>query len=1151
MLDPQKLEQTTKLQQNASNPQNCVFVCASAGSGKTKILTDRVLRLLLNGISPNKILCLTFTKVAAFEMQHRIHKELSNWSILKEEELQQKIFNLTGINYAKTQILQARTLFNIILDDFEGIKINTIHSFCQNLMTKFPIESDIKPNFQIIDSQTEYNLLLEAKNKLLEAALTDKILAQKIELISANLNEQSFLEIIFELINKRTDLEITKDNFVNLENLNQFIFKILNIEDLNPDLVEELTKNPQKDPDFKQSDLENLANLAKNNEKSKDPQKGELILNYIKNPNNEAFNDYLSVFLTKKDEPQKRVLTKKTLDSLENSSEIIKKEQNRLLDLIEKLNSFHIANLTTNLLEIADEMLSIYANLKGKNNYLDYNDLITKTSKLLTNTANSDWIKYKLDGAIEHILVDESQDTNNNQWKIIKAISEDFFANQNEESEKKTIFVVGDDKQSIFNFQGAQPKIFGEALKYYQNQLQLINDNIHNISLNNSFRSLKNILKLVDDSFKDPQYKKAISPINLVNHSPIRTKGSGKVELWPIININNDKKAQKDDFSWKLSFDPEETHNSKEILAKIIAKKIKSWIKNKRILKSQNRPILAKDIMILLKNRTNNLGNLIVKNLQKEGIAVSGSDRIELVKNIIVQDFIALAKFLLFKEDDLNLAILLKSPLIGISEKLLFELCEEKNNKQISLYTALRNSQATLLKKQFIFLEEIREYYAQNSNQIYQLFLHILEVKDKKLAIINHFGKESKKIINQFLTLCLNFEENELSSLENFVTSLENFNLNVKLDINNDFDEVKITTIHSSKGLEANIVILADCAHDNKAKYGANNDKIIWLNRDDFKIPFWPAGKNNNLTKAIRENDKQVQYDEYLRLLYVAMTRAKDELYISGFGKNIADDCWYNIIKNGGFIGAKSQESGFKELLNLPDQDFLEDDRIFIIEDENEEEILEKSEEKSTKIQFEIPDFLNQKVKIERTQNIIYPSKLDKNSQNNTVNVKDEQINVSKQYNIGSIIHKILEIFSNKTPDKKELIEKYLENHHNYIKNEEKIKILRQTSNIFNNNKFNFLFEENSESEVPIMANLDGQIISGKIDKLIIKDNEILIIDYKSDKIKAEEIREKALKYQNQLNLYSKIIAKIYPNKKISSHIIWTYLGEMLEIIKK
>lgn len=1143
---PQHFAETVKLQQIASNPANSVFVSASAGSGKTKILTDRVLRLLLDGFNPSKILCLTYTKVAAFEMQNRIYKELSEWSILKDADLEKRIAALTGTHFSAQQMSKARSLFNVILDDFEGIKINTIHSFCQNLMSKFPIEAGIKPNFRIIDQVQESQLLLEAKNKLLKEALVNAELNEQISAISANLNEDDFLALILQLINKRSDLEITKEQFFGLENLNNFIFKIFNCENESEKSIQDLITNPLKDADFDGKNLRSLSESASLSKAKTDLKHSSIILAYLQNPNPENFAQYLKVFLTEENEARKSVFTKAIAAAFNNFEEIIELEQKRLIDLIEKINSFQIANLTTILLKVANKMLSLYLELKNQNGFLDYHDLIAKSVKLLTNLENSAWIKYKLDGQFEHILVDESQDTNQLQWQIIKAISDDFASLENDQEQKRSIFIVGDDKQSIFSFQDADPKIFSEVWQHYQKQLGLNARKMEKVDLNNSFRSLKNILQLVDLAFREPKYQRAISRVNLVNHNPIRIDGLGKVEIWPVINVKKEEKSNKNDFCWELNFEPSSEENSKEILAQIIAKKIKVWIDEKRILKSQKRPVKAGDFMILLKNRTNNLGNLIVKNLQIEGIAVNGSDKIDLMQNIIVLDLLSLAKFLLLNEDDLSLAELLKSPICGINEDELFLLCQEKNEQKISLFQALKNNPQKNFTEIGDFLEEAKKYFAANPFKIYQLFSFILENQNKKAAIIAHFGLEAKEILNHFLNLCLNFQNNEIASLENFISLLNNFDLTQKIEGSGlESDEVKITTIHSAKGLEANIVILADCAHNSKEQFGGNGgSKILWLKKGNYKIPIWNAGKKSSLINAIKDEEKALQQEEYLRLLYVALTRAKEEIYIGGFGKNLTEHCWYNVVKNclisaedfnGGEI--KTKESGFKELVNFT-ADFLENDEILIAENEEETAINEEKIVKSNEPDFTIPAFLHEKQPSEKTVNILYPSKQ---------NTKAEASFNFNKNNLGKVIHKILEIFPERLAvisDKSALILDYLNLNHSYLIDAEKQEILRQILNIFTNSDLAFLFGANSKSEVPVMGKIDGQLILGKIDRLIVNENDIVIVDYKSDVLKEEEMAVKALKYKEQLGFYSEIMSLIYPGKMVKSAIVWTYLGK-------
>ena len=1148
-FDPEKLQQVIELQRQAANPYNSVFVAASAGSGKTKILSDRVLRLLLNGVSPDKILCLTFTKVGAFEMQNRIYGELIKWATLDYDKLNDELFVLSGKNYQIPQIKRAKTLFNEILDNFEGIKINTIHSFCQNLMAKFPIESQIKPNFQVIDSITENQLLVEAKNELLQRALNDKNLAEKISDISASLNEKSFLEIILELINKRSDLENTKKAVFGIKNLNQLIFTILNCDDKTAEEINHIINNPNEDSEFDYKNITKLTNLAKESNKITNIKNYNLIEDYLTTANIDNFLKYSLAFLTKNQEAKKQVFTKEVAREIEEYDQIIAREQKRLINIIEKINALHIAKSSSNLLEVSDAILQIYAKLKERNNYLDYNDLIANSARLLQNSENSEWIKYKMDGAIEHILVDESQDTNDYQWQIIKAISDDFFSGNSEDQDlNRTIFVVGDEKQSIYSFQGADPKIFGNILQYYSKKLRNINKELLNINLNKSFRSLKNILQAVDDIFTKAPYKTAISPINLVKHQAIRKNYHGKIELWPIVNLQQKKLEKTNEFTWDLDFEEQDNQNAKEILAQIIAKKIKKWLHEKYPIRSENRPIKAGDIMILLKNRTNNLGNLIVRNLQNENIAVSGNDKIALMSHIIFKDLLAIAKFLLLNEDDLNLAALLKSPFIELSEADLLKLCQKKNQDNLSLFAALQNIKAEPFIKALDFLEDIKKYHEQRPYKIYQLFNYILDNKDKKAKLIEYSGKEAIEIINQFLNLCLDFHQQKIPSLEIFVNELEKFEMNIKIDNNsNDFDEVKVTTIHSAKGLESKIVILADCAHNLKSQYGSNNDKILWISKNGIKIPIWPCGKTSNLTKEIKEYDLNIKQEEYLRLLYVAMTRAEDELYIAGFGDNISENCWYNIIKNNCFNNAKIIKNNFAELLEGDCPDFSENDEILKIEGEeykkdiNYAEYHQKDGDK-VELYGDNMEFLGQDFSQEKTENIIYPS------QQKDISTNIGQLKQNDWQNIGNIIHKILEIFigsDNCKTDIEKSIKEYLEKQQNHLEQKQKNEILRQVLTIINHNKFNFLFSKNAKSEVPIIGNINGKIVMGKIDRLIVEGDQVIIIDYKSDRLEKSEIDQGLKKYQEQLKLYQKIMADIYPTYQIKCAIIWTYLGDI------
>lgn len=1118
-LSQKLIAESSNLQKIASDPNNSCFIFASAGSGKTKILTDRVLRLLLSGVKSSKILCLTFTKIAALEMKERILGELSLWCIIPDSELKNKLQKLTNYNFPDKELSNFRVIFIDILDDISSLKIETIHSFCNNLIKKFPIEAKVNPNFSIIDDTLSQKLLNQSKKQLLKKAIHNSDIGEKITQIIENSGDQGLFDIIFDIIDKREIFYHLKNSFQNIEDLSQRIFDIIGA-------------HPQKNTEILLNDFfnftENDQNLLDLCQKLSDfPQQTNLqakiyIEKYILDKNYDNFLEYCNIFLTKNFEPKKLIITKKFLENQPFYQDIIISEQARILKIIEKLNSFKIANQTSNIIFIANEILEIYDNLKLANGYLDYKDLIIKTNNLLQDNENSEWIKYKLDNLYDHILVDESQDTNHLQWHIIKLITDDFF---DFEESNRTIFAVGDEKQSIYGFQGADPNIFSDIFTYYQSKFQNIGKNFQEITLNNSFRSSNAILKAVDLVFLDDFYAKKISKLSKVQHQAIRSN-PGKVEIWPI--IAKEKTAIKN--AWDLDFSQNQQKSSKEILAIKIAKEIKSWIINKKNIidkNGQNRPIQYRDIMILLKNRTNNLGNLIRKYLIEEKIPVAAPDKIKLTNNLLIQDIISLLKFILLPEDDLNLSCLLKSSFIALEEEKLLELCHIKNAKKTNLIAILQSNDP----ENYHFLQNLQQKY-QSSQNIIEFLLDFLSNDQIIAKIKGNFGHISEELLNYFKSLTIDYQNQEAFSLQEFIHQIESNTSNVSLENKTIFNEVRIITIHSSKGLEAPIVFLPDCAHNTQnIKINNFGNNIIWYQN---KIPIARFSKENQnkFLKDIILEQEEDNYNEYLRLLYVAMTRAENELYICGFNDgNLSENSWYNLITKA--ISNKCLKENFidKEL-EINDKKLLFCDK-FTANSDNFEQKIAKIEQKTVKI----PDFLTKNIPTIADHIIIYPSKIYDKFENFKDNLEQKQ---QKSVNIGKITHKILEFLPNLGQNSEkslQIAQKYLENQNITGKNQ-KI-ILKNIQNIIENPDFNFLFSKNSRSEVAISAKIDNKIISGQIDRLILDKNSVIIIDYKTNLTKNPDL------YQDQLDSYKKIITKIYPNKKIITAIIWTYHGEI------
>ncbi|MBU6339624.1 MAG: UvrD-helicase domain-containing protein [Rickettsiales bacterium] len=1111
------MQETLKLQKIASNPKNSAWVFASAGSGKTTVLTNRVLRLLFEGVSPNKILCLTFTNVGAAEMQNRINEELAKWVLYDDEALIAKLSQLKDGKVTKEDLTKARTLFVKTIDDESKIKIQTIHSFCQNLIRIFPFESEVKPDFEMIEPVKEKLLLSEARKKTLIKAENNDELKQLITKINSKIHEESFLRLVLELLDEKEQLEILKERFFGIEGIIDEIYKNLAVEKNTSD--QEILNNFLGK--INKNDVLDLARILENSESNGNKERAAKIIDFINNPNLEKASDYKLAFLTKEDTPRK--IAGKVLDDA-NLAKIFNQQIRLIFEFFEKLNSYKICSDTALLLKFTDEILNNYNELKKQNSFLDYNDLIIKTNKLLENPDFADFVKLKMDGFFDHILIDESQDTNHYQWNIIKSLTDDFFSGIGASNANRTIFIVGDEKQSIYSFQGAEPNISEEIFSYFANKM---GNNLQKISLDNSFRSLTSVLKAVDATFAGEKEKSAISKISdFHGHKAIR-EGVGKVEILPQIKLKKKEKT-KTSYEWKIDFTEQEDYEEQEFLAEFIALKIKSLVEKQYVLEGRNRAVKYGDFMILLRNRTNGFDRSLTKFLQKYDIPNISSSKIKFSYNIIIQDLLSASKFALFPYDDLNLATLLKSPIFNISEEDLFEICKIRNSNSTTIYNALEHL------PKFSNLKNKLRKLIENSHKLnsYEFFDLLLKENNNYQKILNHFGAKAAPIVDEFLLETFNFYRNFSANLHIFLDFTEK--LDPELSPKNKKDNhVLISTVHSAKGLQAPIVILPDCSF-NFNQLPAMKEKISFVEFENYKLPLWCAKKENEndvLKKHRHESNKEIK-DEYLRLLYVAMTRAENELYVGGFGNSSDEDSWYNLIKKSLVNQAWKKEFFNDENKFLKQDKFEINNVIFGIGKDGLQ-----THESLRCAQDNTLSTCNPEGETRRISCNFSTPEILRFAQDDRNKDKDNKILINKSQIKGKLIHKVLELIGqNAKEDKiwlKNLCEKVIRQEKllNKTSINEAITILH---NFLDSSHFQDLFSEETKCEVPIVGNINNQIINGRIDLLVIKNQEILIIDYKTDK---KDVINSS--YIEQLGTYRKLIQNLYQNHQIKTAILW------------
>ncbi|MDX2083276.1 MAG: UvrD-helicase domain-containing protein [Rickettsiales bacterium] len=1105
---------TIALQQIASNPQNSSWVFASAGSGKTKVLINRVLRLLLSGIKPEKILCLTFTKVAATEMQNRINAELANWILLDKKQLSQQLFDLSGKFPQDFELEKARILFGEIIDSESKIRIQTIHAFCQSLLKIFPFEAGIKANFEVLSDLTEKLLLKKAQKEVFKKAKNNSELQILISKINARIHDVTFNELVLELLAKKENFFFLKEKFLGISGIIDEIFKNFSV-DKNQSEEEIFLNFLQK---IDQQKLDKIISNLEQTDSTKNLEIAHKVKKFLQNPTLKNFIFFQQAFFTEKNEPRK-IFGKLAQDAYFN--QLISDQRKLIDDFSKQISSYKICDSTALILHFIDHILESYNNLKNQNAFLDYNDLITKTNILLNNPNFANWVKMKIDGLFDHILIDESQDTNHQQWNIIKALSEDFFSGLSAAKNDRTIFIVGDEKQSIYSFQGAQANISQEIFSYFDHKLKSHPKKLQQINLNDSFRSLPAILQAVDQTFIEEKERLAISKtIDFQGHKSIRD-GIGRVEIWPEIKlkkIEKNKKTEKD-YEWKFNFNAEKKYSAQEFLAENIAIKIKDWVENYRILKSANRPLKYGDFMILLRRRTDGFDKVLSRYFYQYQIPFNALSKIKFSDNLIIQDLLAAANFALAPYDDLNLAALLKSPIFGIDEAELFEICVIKNANEDTIYNALK--QLPKFSSSLNFLDQL----IKNSQEMNccEFFYFLLSQENRK-KIISRFGVESIEIMDKFCLKVFDFCENFSPNLQKFVEFVDKLNPEISLSSTKN-NQVLITTIHSAKGLQAPVVILPDCAF-NSNQLRSTKEKISWIDfaQDQYSLPIWNiAVDENNFLKKAQQIKKRQAKDENLRLLYVAMTRAEDELYIGAITANDDDESWYNLIKKALIKNAWRKEFFDEKTKKLPNEKFEINNEIIGI---GEEEIFyQKDKNKiSEKIKdLNLPEFLNKKTS--KDKNIF-------SQKPNTNQINQGQIR-------GKIIHKILEIIAKNTKAKKEWLIKLTEKiiaREEFLDEKEKNKIAAEIFDLFNSQQFQNLFHGTIKSEVEIVGNIENQKILRRIDLLIESENEVLIIDYKSDEILPDLV---PTQYLAQLKTYEKLIKNIYPDKKISLAILW------------
>jgi ATP-dependent helicase/nuclease subunit A len=1103
------------LQLQASDPRASAWVNANAGSGKTHVLVDRLIRLMLAGTDPSRILCLTFTKAAAAEMSTRLYDRLSGWVTMADGNLAENL-RAIGVHDADSKLMKrTRQLFTSALETPGGLKIQTIHAFCERLLQHFPVEAGIIPHFAVMDEQTASEALQAARQDVLaEAQRTPRTeLALALTEIARHVQAGDFDDLVKAILADRANLDVVLSGGTTIELAITALRQKLALTP-SDDAVSVRSELALVLPDYRR--FAEALSAGTQGDRERAAQISGVIAG-----ENASLIDLRKLYLTTVDEAKqlRSIAAKAVTGAHPWTEDFVAAEQQRLRVGLGKLADLEHIAATRALLVLTSEIAGAYEGEKRRRGAYDFDDLIIRTNRLLGGRPDAAWVLYKLDGGIEHVLLDEAQDTSPAQWNIARALTEEFFAGRGRrDTPERTLFAVGDRKQSIYSFQGADPDIFESVHDDFRDRIKASGQGFNDVDFTVSFRSTPEVLAAVDTVFDAGNVaRQGIDGRSGpdMRHRSNRPHDRGVVEVWPLIEPEEREERQP----WSAPVDREPANSPRRRLARTIAGKVKSWIGSRRI-DAMDRTVEPGDILILVRVR-NSFFDALIGEMRKEGVAVAGADRLKLMENIAILDLLALARFCLLAEDDHALACLLKSPLLAtpFSEEQIFEIAWNRGHR--SLWTMMCENSGPHCVAAVAQLSAWMRHA--RTSPPYEFFANVL--RTNRRHFLARLGSEANDALDAFLESTLGYERDHNSSLQGFIHWFASGDIEIKRNMEQGANEVRIMTVHGAKGLEAPIVILPDTASipDDRTQSPL---MMIETAHSGVKLPLWrlPKRFESDALAALKGGLKQDRAHEYRRLLYVAMTRARDELYVCGYrGRSaLAGDCWYNLVSHALLPKMREIDDGSGWRLGA-DPVFVDQPAAVARETlPIPAWALEPPEPEPDRREWAAPSHL---------AGADVPSPLDDGK--------------PSRLERGILMHRVLQLLPGVAAGERRI---FIRNA--VIKAGHDEALARELTALAERPELAELFDGDGISEVPIRAELTRQSlsISGRIDRLILREAEILAVDYKTDRGWPPAPAAIKPDYLVQMAAYGIALKAIHPGMKIRCMILWTAAPILMEI---
>ncbi len=1151
---PDPVRDAARDQAKVSDPKVSAWVDASAGSGKTKVLTDRALRLMLAYGRPDRILCLTFTKAAAAEMANRIVAMLADWAVVAEPELRAKLKETTGVDPDEAALARARALFAQVVDVPGGLKVQTVHAFCQSALERFPIEAGAPPGFAALDERAAAELLTEARDATLRRIMSADASADLVgalDRMALRGAAEKLDELMRTLLGERARLEA-------LGGTKGTVAAVLDALGFADEAAVEAEAARAAAPGQEmEAGWRRLAAAWRGGAKT-DVKRGDALGEWLALPAEDRAGDLtplFEAFFTKDGDGDvyanaatKGVLGANPWFAAAHADALAHAEQAR-----DRTRLAASALDTLAAVRLAGAVGARYATMKATRAALDFDDLILKTRDLLLRDGGAGWALFKLDQGVDHILVDEAQDTNPEQWQVIHALADEFF--RTDFAHGRTLFAVGDPKQSIFSFQRADPAEFARSRSRFQASALAAGQPFVARPLDISFRSVPAVLAAVDAVFSVAPARDGLAPDGAApRHRAARAGLPGRVEFWPV--MPEEPKPDADPWTPLTEYPPSNI-SAEGRLAEVVAETIKRLIDDpdERLPPARNRPagkrIEAGDIMVVVQSRRA-FGDALARALKARGVATAGVDRMRLSRQLAVRDLMALGQAAVLPEDDLALACFLKSPLGGLDEAALFDLAHGREDQ--SLWRRLKHAAADApaespLAAAWAFLRQAME--RADFAPPFDFYQWALGPMAGRAKLVAGMGDAVLDPLDEFLSLALRYASERPASLSGFLAWIERESVEIKRELEGAASGVRLLTVHAAKGLQAPIVFLPDTTRG-----PSSPPKLLWLEHRGRRVPLLAATsvkKDADLATRLGEARAQANAEERRRLLYVAMTRAEDRLYIAGSQTGKKPErrepgCWHELI-----------EAGMARLAGVDERPCPFSEAPFLVyDDPGDGAAVEATWEPETApIQFVLPPWWGMPAP-RPTAALAGPTLAPSSAV--VVDADDPPAALSPlarggrraaeatRFGRGLLIHKLLErLPAVPVAERRRIGRAYLERAAD-LGASTLAATLQAALDLLDDPAFGHVFAASALAEAPIAGVIGGRRYAGVIDRLAIGPERVAIVDFKTNRPPPPDARMTPPAYLKQMALYRALARQAFPGRTIVTGLLWTEAPRLDEL---